>query len=62
MNIHLKKATIEEKQTIHNLIQPYMVELSNLPDDDPVYQDKDGIYGRMLGKKPFSITKLHFMI
>ena len=44
MNITVKKATIDEKQTIHNLCQPYMDELSNFLDDDPEYKDKDGIY------------------
>ena len=44
MSNHIKEATIEEKLIIHNLIQPYMDELSKFPDDSPDYKDEDDIY------------------
>jgi len=39
-----KSATIEEKQVIRNLLQPYLDELSHFPDQDADYKDEDGIY------------------
>jgi hypothetical protein len=33
MSNHIKKATIEDKPTIHTFIQPYLDELSRFPDD-----------------------------
>ena len=44
MSNHIKKATIEDKPTIHTFIQPYLDELSRFPDDDSDYKDEAGIY------------------
>ena len=44
MNNHIKKATIEDKPIIHELIQPYLDELSQFPDEEPDYKDDNGIY------------------
>ena len=40
----VKIATIEEKQTIHNLLQPYLDELVNFFDESPEYKDENGVY------------------
>ena len=39
-----KLATIEEKQVIRSLLQPYLDELSHFPDQDADYKGEDGIY------------------
>jgi predicted acetyltransferase len=44
MNIYIKKASISDKRTIHKLIQPYLDEVSQFPDDDPDETDEQGIY------------------
>ena len=44
MTFAVKSANIEEKPIILDLIQPYLAELSRLPDEDPDYKDENGIY------------------
>ena len=44
MAFSVKPAIIEEKQIIFALIQPFLDELSQFPDQDPDYKDEDGVY------------------
>jgi len=44
MDFNIHAATLNEKPIIHALIQPYLTELSNFPDENPDYKDADGIY------------------
>ena len=40
----IKLATIGEKQTIHNLFQPYLEELVSVFNESPEYKDENGVY------------------
>ena len=44
MKYEIKIAQITDKETIKNLLQPYLTELSVFPDEDPDYKDKNGTY------------------
>src|SRR3990170_3553365 len=44
MKCEIKLAKISEKETIKNLLQPYLTELSVFPDEDPDYKDRNGTY------------------
>ncbi len=44
MSNHIKKATVKEKQTIHNLWKPYIDELNNSYYKSREYKDEDEVY------------------
>jgi predicted acetyltransferase len=44
MVFSIKPAEISHKDTIFNLIQGYLTELSGFPDEHPDYKDENGIY------------------
>ena len=44
MTFSIKPATIEQKQIIYALIQPYLDELSHFPDQNPDPKDGNGVY------------------
>ena len=44
MKFSIKTAEISEKETIFGLLQPYLTELSQFPDENPDYKDENGIY------------------
>ncbi len=44
MKFSIKPAEISEKETISRLLQPYLTELSQFPDENPDYKDANGIY------------------
>jgi predicted acetyltransferase len=44
MSVIIKPASVEEKQTIFSLLQFYLKELSQFPDEQIEYLDQDGVY------------------
>jgi predicted acetyltransferase len=44
MEFSIKPAEISEKETIFGLLQSYLTELSQFPDENPDYKDENGIY------------------
>jgi len=44
MNVKVKPADISQKSLIRSFIQDYLTELSQFPDENPDYQDEQGIF------------------
>jgi predicted acetyltransferase len=44
MPFFIKYASLNDKPIIHSLLQPYLAELSGLPDEYPIYKDENGVY------------------